>query len=760
MYRVSVDVTLVLATLVLSMDVSADYPLARYYPLGVAVAAVASYLLIDRHPGVGIGRGVANVLAFGVSIVAILEWYFDPDSLVVALGHWLVYLMVVKMFLPKTVEDDWFLLLLTLVQVLIGATLSQSDAVGMALFAWAVSALWVLGLFYLHREAIRARGDDRRPPVPGGGDAEPYPGLIGLSYLLATLRGAAVTMALGGLIFLVMPRRAVNERVEPRAGGPPRHMTGFTDTVRLGQFGEILENDTIVMSIELLDEAEDPIDMVGEPLWRGVALIQYENKRWHREVIDKGIKASFLKPVGARTLRYQRIKLEPTDNHILFAMRPVIEASGTRHSHIEFNTRDGSLYRDELVPRLQYDYELANSPRPGPFDYKVMSAVSEVGETSVQAAENYPNANRGQALLQVPEALKARLVEISDPVVAGIKEDDPIARAKALDRWLNASGQFHYSLRLNVIDRTIDPVEDFLVNRKQGHCEYFASALTLMLRAQGVPARMVSGFKGGDWSQLTRVTNVRQKHAHTWVEALVGETKNHEPIWLTLDPTPGTERDESIAKVGGFAGRFRMLTDSIRYLWVFYIVGFNSERQQRVLYGPLLGLAEDAGRGFRMMGRALRAAVRWLLDFRGNLSRNLLRVSLLALVAASASWLLARILRRAARRLFSRWVGAGADPSGMAAGVAFYRRASQLLAEYGLERPPSETPREFALRASTFLRGRGAGAEGVADVPPMVVDAFYRIRFGRLDPGPDDLKRLETRLDALEAHLRGSVATA
>ena len=71
-----------------------------------------------------------------------------------------------------------------------------------------------------------------------------------------------------------------------------------------------------------------------------------------------------------------------------------------------------------------------------------------------------------------------------------------------------------------MVDPSLDPVEDFLVNRKRGHCEYFASALALLLRSIDIPARMVNGFKGGDWNELAQSMNVRQKHAHSWVPSL------------------------------------------------------------------------------------------------------------------------------------------------------------------------------------------------------------------------------------------------
>ena len=110
--------------------------------------------------------------------------------------------------------------------------------------------------------------------------------------------------------------------------------------------------------------------------------------------------------------------------------------------------------------------------------------------------------------------------------------------------------------RWTSIDPNLDPVEDFLVNRKEGHCEYFASALALLLRSIDIPARMVNGFKGGDWNELTQTMNVRQKHAHSWVEAYVG--RRTRAIRRSGSPStrrPATSRDESVAQVGGIAGK-------------------------------------------------------------------------------------------------------------------------------------------------------------------------------------------------------------
>jgi hypothetical protein len=284
-----------------------------------------------------------------------------------------------------------------------------------------------------------------------------------------------------------------------------------------------------------------------------------------------------------------------------------------------------------------------------------------------------------------------------------------------------------------------------------------------MLRSVGIPTRMVNGFKGGDWNELARIMNVRQKHAHSWVEAYLGESEggDPQPIWLSLDPTPGNERERSVARVGGFVGNFRQITDAIRYFWVFYVVGYNSERQYKLLYGPIRQLMLEAQRGFNIMGQLFTNTWERLLEllhfpnarsfvsWRGFVV-SFVGLSLLAVLVQAAVWLF--------RRLF-HWVrGRDDDAAALSAGAAHYRRLAQLLGEVGLERPPAETQDEFARRATLFLTARGSSTDGVADVPRLIVEAFYRVRFGHRELNPAFVQTLESRLDALESSLRASQA--
>lgn len=756
LYRISLYAMLFLAALMVNLD--AEYSYARLYPVAVAAAGAAAFLLVDRPRGRGLNRGAANALALAAFVLAMVEFGIEESLLVLACGHLLIYLTVIKMFMPKTEEDDWFLCLLGVVQVMVAGFLSQSDLVGMTLLAWSLAMLWVLSLFHLRREAVRAgpaagtgagtrAGEAAGPPLE---TEEPYPGLVDASFLAAGLRVALATMALGGVIFLIMPRSTAPPR-QVRFVSSGRHLTGFSDDMRLGQLGEILENNAIVMSVELINEEGRAVAPPGdrELLWRGVAMGLYKDGRWYRQ--DSIPIRNFVRvspPPGTR-LR-QQIKMEPGDHDVLFGLRPIFDFRGGRRV-MRLNKIDGSLFRADR--RDVEGYEGPSIVYPGAMEYEVTSSLVDVP----QPGEVYPNRSRLEKMLAVPPAMTGRLRGVADPVVAAIDPEDVVRRARALETFLRDSGQFHYTLRMGVADARLDPIEDFVFNRKQGHCEYFASALTMLLRAEGIPARMVNGFKGGDWNELVRIVSVRQKHAHSWVEALIGRTVAGEPIWLTLDPTPPAERDESLAQVGGAWGSLRWLRDTVRYIWVFYVVGFNADRQERVLYRPIRELAEilygDAQNGFHLVRRALWDLAGWLLDFPDVSSFFSVKgfvVSCFGMLGLAASFLMARGLwRRVA--IGSR--RAGPEVAARGVGVAVYRRLLQVLAGVGLARASSETPRQFARRAAAFLPAHGLTDAALGQVPEQVVEAFYRIRFGHLDLPPDALTRLEARLDAFEEWL-------
>ena len=173
-----------------------------------------------------------------------------------------------------------------------------------------------------------------------------------------------------------------------------------------------------------------------------------------------------------------------------------------------------------------------------------------------------------------------------------------MAGAKYLEKKLAKSGLFRYSLQGQNRDLKIDPIEDFVTKNRAGHCEYFATTLTLMLRSQKIPARMVVGFMTDEWNQVGQCYQVRQLHAHSWVECwlspaqLPGDLMHGENYWdwseyggwLQLDPTPESEAASQTSW-------YDPVTKSMQWfdsVWSYYVVELNYERQRNAIFRPIV----------------------------------------------------------------------------------------------------------------------------------------------------------------------------
>jgi len=337
-------------------------------------------------------------------------------------------------------------------------------------------------------------------------------------------------------------------------------------------------------------------------------------------------------------------------------------------------------------------------------------------------------------LLQLPDRLvqAGHLKRIGDEMLkqAGVAATASAReRALALERSLGRNEAFNYSSFRRRVNVALDPNEDFLLNVRSGHCERFASALALLLRAQGIPARLVIGFRGGDWNNVARCIEVRELHAHAWVEAAieletVGPNKRPRRIrWLTLDPTPRNE-DLANREVGLFAQNLSFA----KMLWEFFILDFSGDMQRRQFL-----------QRFDFIG--LQAFAEWIASL-GWLGLILL----IGLFVVSSALAIAvvyffRELRDWLRRhhAIARWRGSI---------VPFYRRLLAWLARRKLTPAPAQTPREFAHEAGNTLRADPLTAP-LADAPAEIVDRYYAVRFGRV-PLAQEAPAAEDRLNELE----------
>jgi transglutaminase-like putative cysteine protease len=496
----------------------------------------------------------------------------------------------------------------------------------------------------------------------------------------------------------------------------------------------------------------EPYHVSGDVYLRGAVLTRYRDGQWECEGwgprSERGPPGRATLPSKHGLVR-QTVRIRPMDRNELFCVWPfvVLRASG----------------------RLQYDahcerlYRLPSS-RGEEFTFRLGTTAFLNGKQA-----EFTPAQRGidpQFFLQTPVGAVPRLMALADEWIeaSGIPADDQLSRVLLLEERLRNSGQFRYSLEGRERDATLDPIEDFVVNHSSGNCEYFATALTLMLRSQGVPARMVVGYKCDEYDYQGRFYQVRQLHAHSWVEAYLAREQLPDRLpegplldwsgggWLRLDPTPTVSG--GLVAVNRLMAGVESWIQWLDFAWANYVIGMNGGRQRELIYGRLVALLRQTGQRlvsvdwwselFRKAGRSLsQGARRWTDDPWALLWSVLAALVIVLLLVFGYGRLRSGGLRlrvRFPRRVSSKERGDGAS-------VGFYRRLEALLARQGLARAPTQTQREFACQAGAAI-AQATGERGLARLPTQVAEAFYCVRFGdaRLD-------RAQTETVAQALHL-------
>ena len=358
-------------------------------------------------------------------------------------------------------------------------------------------------------------------------------------------------------------------------------------------------------------------------------------------------------------------------------------------------------------------------------------------------------------------ALKKRILE-----EAQVPADDPIAMALALENYFINSGQYQYSLELMQRDLTIDPIEDFIANQKQGHCQYFASALALMLRHstdpdKAIPTRVVGGYHPHEFNQLGKYFVVRNSDAHVWVEAYFSadqlKASGIEPdfpcpfgCWMTFDPTPeGAGEDSNLREPPDQA------IDYAQQLWTDYVIEAHQLTAEDGLYAQFISRSAELGNSIMKSGVQLFSDIR-----NGTLMQRFSleswfswQLALMAFLVAGAFGLLlraARWLPRVAPRLAGQ-LGLGARRQAIT--QSFFAKCLRLLSRSGYHRTASQTPKELTESAASSLIEK-RHINSVKDALELLTHIYYRIRFSsRQSLSADELQSVNAALLELENSL-------
>jgi transglutaminase-like putative cysteine protease len=468
-------------------------------------------------------RWLLTCLALSVILLTLLR--INTDEFITLVVEALLILLAIKLLGEKKFRDYMQIYLISLF-LLIGSALLSLDIDFLLYFVcmiFLVTVTVVLLTFFSQDNALTL----------------PLPTVVRITSKSSLISVIAIPVTV--LMFLLLPRTSYPIFHFLNKGA--HASTGFTDRVSLGKVTDIQEDTTVIFRASM--------ERVPEELlyWRGIVLDFFDGASWTS--IQSDMPDDGRGRMGGRRQVRQTIYLEPYGNRYLFALdKPTgVSLRYTKKSSALTYALSESIFR-----RIKYDS---------------VSALSDLlPEKEIDRS----------VYLQMPEKDFAQTRALVKNLSSGKSREET---AQTILRFLR-SGEYQYSLRnLPVSD---DPLEDFLFRSKYGNCEYFASAMAVMLRIAGIPARLIGGYKGGYYNGAGEYYVVPQKNAHVWVEAYFEKgTLTDSSGWLRMDPTPAGIENFVSEPSGAFLFKVRLLMDSMNYYWNALVINYDFSKQASLI---------------------------------------------------------------------------------------------------------------------------------------------------------------------------------
>ena len=345
--------------------------------------------------------------------------------------------------------------------------------------------------------------------------------------------------------------------------------------------------------------------------------------------------------------------------------------------------------------------------------YQATSDIAQPGAADLRTADGSYPADVMAEYLALP-SVDRRIPRLAEQITASSSNN--YDKALALENYLRT--RFAYTLQLS---RTVphDPLANFLFERKEGHCEYFASSMAVMLRTLGIPSRVVNGFRTGEFNDLTSQYVVRASNAHSWVEAYFPNYG-----WIAFDPTPGA----SIPARTGWS-RVSLYVDAMASFWREWVVNYDAGHQQSLAVsasGRTRNLFFSLRRWWRNRYQGM---LTWARHTGGTAVHSPLRW---ALTGVLTSALLAFLLnaQRILRALSKFRLAARPEKSPRRAATIWYERMTKSVGRRGWQKSPSQTPEEFVARIDD------------AHVRQRVAEFTRHYESARFDNSVEDARRL------------------
>jgi transglutaminase-like putative cysteine protease len=527
-----------------------------------------------------LSRRLANALIIIWLGVALIEWQLFHASPVSVITHFVLFAASLKLLRPKTNRDWLWLHIVSFCIVLMSAGMMMGTTFMFLLIVYLLAAASTFIAFEIRRsqQAFEKEVGNRevRNQEPGNQETGSRKVAIelwrevndqrrtlqepgGRSLFFFSALAMVVILLLAAPLFFIVPRVTNGAGRGGLLQGEA--LSGFSDTVRLGEVAQVKLNPQIVMRVRVSFPSGQQNQSQQQSLrWRGVTLDHYDGQSWNNSGPDPlpirryGEAFRLDEHDYRRGVTEQQFFMEPLELRNVFAApRPVL-VSGV--PDLLRDLGDGLWTEAYRLNKLNYSV------------YSDTSIPNDEALTDDNSRE-YPR-NITQRYLQLPENHDRRIDQLAAQLTENAKTQFETARC--IEHYLRT--QFDYTLDLQRVEDG-DPVADFLFNTRAGHCEYFASAMVLMLRARRIPARLVNGFQTGEYNPTADVFTVRQSDAHSWVEAYFPRSK-----WVAFDPTPAAGLS---AYDGGLMSILRQYSEAMEMLWLEQVVAFDTSKQISML---------------------------------------------------------------------------------------------------------------------------------------------------------------------------------
>jgi hypothetical protein len=611
--------------------------------------------------------GYATILYFAFYAA---DYLFLSQSFVTATMHLVLFIVVIKLFSIRRERDVVYLAVMSFGLVLFAVVLTI-DTLFLATFALFILAAMAT---FISLEMRRSERDAVTAPVPPRHDASFHRWLTSMAVVLGLL-------TLGGstLIFLVLPRISSTGYLRSLGVQSPI-FSGFSNEVHLGGIGRIQQSNAVVMHVQVL-YGKLPEDVK----WRGIALASFDGQRWWNPAepaIRQPMSGAALDLTRAApnafysgaarfpalpTMSY-RVVMEPVGLNLFFLAPVPLRLKGDYRS--VGVTPDGAFFNAQLN----------ESEMSQPINVYAADADVRNPEPFVRDSQSTDYPPRISHLyLQLPR-VDPRVRDLARRVTASAGSN--YARAQAVESYLRTN--FSYTLQLPGVQEA-DPLATFLFQRKRGHCEYFASSMAIMLRTLDIPARVVNGFRGGEYNDLTGNYIVRERDAHSWVEVYFPEFG-----WVTFDPTPGSSQ----AGLNGRLERLDLYMDAVREVWREWVLNYDFSHQLR-LSNQLSVATGSMQSGFRTWTST---RYRRMLDRMAGWQQRMQNMSPWEMAIACGLLALLLALPFVPKAWSSlRYARTRRDPQRAPTSAAsfWYMRLLRRLARRGIRKTPAQTPAEF-----------------------------------------------------------------